>query len=247
MVSAIAGIDGRGLSIVSVLTNSVARCWASAALPPLPQIRSLPPRAQRCHQDRGGRDDVVQALLLDAPDGVRGRAEVAARLLASPPRRPSSSRSARPSRRGRRPHLVAAGRADTRRRGTRTARTAPRGARAPRRTAGCADGTAVQQEVPAAARTADLAAGGARPPAPSTSIASIGVCSAMWGFIRRFATNASRSIAPSSSTSPSSTASRIAYAISCSCFMPRIVSSRPSRYSSICVSISPTFRRTNPV
>ena len=43
VVNAIAGIDGRGLSIVKVLTNSVARCWASAALPPLPQISSLPP------------------------------------------------------------------------------------------------------------------------------------------------------------------------------------------------------------
>ena len=43
VVSAIAGIDGRTLSVVRVLTNSVARCWASAALPPLPQIRSLPP------------------------------------------------------------------------------------------------------------------------------------------------------------------------------------------------------------
>ena len=43
VVRAIAGIDGRGLSIVRVLTNSVARCWASAALPPFPQIRSLPP------------------------------------------------------------------------------------------------------------------------------------------------------------------------------------------------------------
>ena len=43
VVRAMAGIDGRGLSMVRVLTNSVARCWASAALPPLPQMRSLPP------------------------------------------------------------------------------------------------------------------------------------------------------------------------------------------------------------
>ena len=43
VVSAIARIAGRGWSRVSVLTNSVARCCASAALPPLPQISNVPP------------------------------------------------------------------------------------------------------------------------------------------------------------------------------------------------------------
>jgi hypothetical protein len=42
VVSAIARIAGRGWSSVKVLTNSVARCCASAALPPLPQISSVP-------------------------------------------------------------------------------------------------------------------------------------------------------------------------------------------------------------
>jgi len=40
---AIARIAGRGWSSVNVLTNSVARCCASAALPPFPQISSVPP------------------------------------------------------------------------------------------------------------------------------------------------------------------------------------------------------------
>jgi hypothetical protein len=43
VVSAIAGIAGRRRSVVSVLTNSVASPCASAALPPLPQMRIFPP------------------------------------------------------------------------------------------------------------------------------------------------------------------------------------------------------------
>ena len=63
VVSAIAGIDGRGLSTVSVLTNSVARCCASAALPPLPQISSLPPARRDAVRIAGGGDDVLEALV----------------------------------------------------------------------------------------------------------------------------------------------------------------------------------------
>ncbi len=76
VVRAMAGIDGRGLSTVSVLTNSVARCWASAALPPLPQISSLPPARREAMSDLGGRDDVVEALGRDRAHGLGGRAQV---------------------------------------------------------------------------------------------------------------------------------------------------------------------------
>ena len=66
---------------------------------------------QRGHEERGGRHDVVQALLLDASDGVRGRAEVPARVLG---RRLDVHRQLGPSRLVvRRPDLVAAERADT--------------------------------------------------------------------------------------------------------------------------------------
>ena len=47
--------------------------------------------------------------------------------------------------------------------------------------------------------------------------------------------------------SPASIASRIAYAISRSCFMPSNVSSRPASTMAICRSINPTLRRTVPV
>ena len=159
MVSAIAGIDGRRLSIVNVLTNSVARCWASAALPPLPQIRSLPPatergrpgsrrpprrrpgtpprRGGRCPRSRGGSG-------APPPSSFRLR-----RHRRSPV---SSSGFAR-----RRPDVVAAERADAlgaererRELRTESLELLPDG-RLRRR-------TAVQQEVAAAARAADLAA-----------------------------------------------------------------------------------------
>jgi len=44
VVTATAGSGGRSSS--KRLTNSAARCWASAADPPLPQKKSLPPRAR---------------------------------------------------------------------------------------------------------------------------------------------------------------------------------------------------------
>jgi len=43
VVSAIEAIPGR--SAVIRLTNSAARCWASAALPPFPKNNALPPPA----------------------------------------------------------------------------------------------------------------------------------------------------------------------------------------------------------
>ena len=43
VVSASAGRAGRTNPAVSRLVNSAARCWQSAALPPLPQSISLPP------------------------------------------------------------------------------------------------------------------------------------------------------------------------------------------------------------
>ena len=43
VVNAMAGSPGRSKSFVSRLTNSAAMCWQSAALPPLPQMSSLPP------------------------------------------------------------------------------------------------------------------------------------------------------------------------------------------------------------
>ena len=86
---------------------------------------------------------------------------------------------------------------------------------------------AVEQEVAAAAGAADLAAAGARvagPRSASPRSACAPRCagsSASWPRTRRGAS------CPSRSTSPASSASRIAYAISRSCFMPRSVSSRP--------------------
>ena len=79
VVSAIAGIEGRGLSIVSVLTNSVARCWASAALPPFPQISSLPPVRSEAIRISAAAGDVVEALRPDPPYRLRGDAEVVPR------------------------------------------------------------------------------------------------------------------------------------------------------------------------
>ena len=160
VVSAIAGIDGRTLSVVSVLTNSVARCWASAALPPLPQIRILPPRAERRHQDRGRGDDVVQARLLDEPDRVGGRAEVATRLLLrglGVDRHPDPSSDA----------VVGAHTSSPRNAlhpfGTERERRELRPQTFELPAHRCLRGrAAVQQQVAAAARTADLAAGGAR-------------------------------------------------------------------------------------
>ena len=49
-VSAIAGRPGR--SYMKRLTNSPAQCWASAALPPLPQSISLRPPVRAATQSR---------------------------------------------------------------------------------------------------------------------------------------------------------------------------------------------------
>src|SRR6266480_2964616 len=43
VVSAMAGSPGRSKLFVNRLTNSVAMCWQSAALPPFPQSSTLPP------------------------------------------------------------------------------------------------------------------------------------------------------------------------------------------------------------
>lgn len=52
VVSAMAGSGGR--SIRNRLTNSAAQCWASAALPPLPASKILPPRATATAMRPGG-------------------------------------------------------------------------------------------------------------------------------------------------------------------------------------------------
>ena len=67
------------------------------------------------------------------------------------------------------------------------------------------------------------------------------------GFISFLLSNASWSIGPSRSRFPASISRRISNAIAWSCFIPTIVSSRPSSYIRICVAISPRSVRTWPV
>ena len=157
------------------------------------------------------------------------------------------SRSSRTNRRLTRVSTRARRRAPRRRgAGTRTPRT---GRRAPRAPSGPRAG--VRAGTRAAGSRRPRAAQILPPEAPASAATasrrSIGVPSETCGFISFLLSNASWSIGPSRSRFPASISRRISNAIAWSCFIPTIVSSRPSSYIRICVAIRPRSVRTWPV
>ena len=244
MVSAIAGIDGRTFFVVRVLTNSVARCWASA-------------RSHRCRRSGSCRRRAATTTRIAAAETMSSRHasldEPRCRRCAQvgladerPPVAASASIVMPAPRDGwRRPDLVAAVSPHPVGRRTSNGANWPPSVSSSGRTVLRGLGRAGEQQVAAAARAADLAARGARRLRASTASPRSGCARRCAGSSASSRPNASRSIAPSSLdvAGLDHVAHRVRHLLA-SCFMPSIVSSRPSRYSSIWVSIRPTLRRT---